>query len=153
MDFAGGEIRGQIFPTNRGCFSADLSGAAETPANASPATGTGIATLAPDGSALVYDISYSGLGSAETAAHFHRGAPGVPGPVVYPLPATNPKRGSQALTARDVADLHAGRWYINIHTADFSGGEIRGQLLPDWFGTYLPLVVTPEVTTAGAHTH
>ena len=34
------------------------------------------------------------------------------------------------LTAAQVADLMAGKWYVNIHTAANKGGEIRGQLMP-----------------------
>jgi hypothetical protein len=29
-----------------------------------------------------------------------------------------------------VADLLAGLWYVNIHTDEHPGGEIRGQILP-----------------------
>ena len=32
---------------------------------------------------------------------------------------------------QQVGDLLAGLWYINIHTADFPGGEIRGQVVPE----------------------
>lgn len=31
------------------------------------------------------------------------------------------------ITAQDVADLNAKKWYFNIHTTNFPGGEIRGQ--------------------------
>ena len=31
-------------------------------------------------------------------------------------------------TAQQVADLKAGLHYLNVHTSNFSGGEIRGQL-------------------------
>jgi len=47
-----------------------------------------------------------------------------------PLPnvATSPAQGSAALTDAQSADLLAGRYYINIHTAANPAGEIRGQV-------------------------
>ena len=36
--------------------------------------------------------------------------------------------GSSVITAAQAADLQAGLWYINLHTALHGGGEIRGQV-------------------------
>jgi hypothetical protein len=128
--FGDGEIRGQLRPSSA-CFSAKLDGAQEVPPNNSTVTGTGIFGLSPDLKTLVYDISYTGaLSGTETAAHFHRGAPGVIGPVVYPLPAGNPKTLTQTLTISDVNDLLTGQLYVNIHSTGFGDGEIRGQINP-----------------------
>ena len=41
---------------------------------------------------------------------------------------TSPARGKATLTDAQAADLMAGRWYVNIHTAANKGGEIRGQV-------------------------
>ena len=41
---------------------------------------------------------------------------------------TSPATGSATLTDAQAADLMAGRWYVNIHTAANRGGEIRGQV-------------------------
>jgi hypothetical protein len=35
-----------------------------------------------------------------------------------------------AITPAQVADLKAGLYYFNVHSANFGGGEIRGQILP-----------------------
>jgi len=78
-----------------------------------------------------YNISYSGLTSAENAAHVHGpAAQCVNAGIVYPLPAGNPKIGTHTL-ANDaqVQDMLNGLHYINIHTANFGNGEIRGQIL------------------------
>ncbi len=41
---------------------------------------------------------------------------------------TSPVSGQATLTDAHAADLLAGRWYINLHTAANPGGEIRGQV-------------------------
>ena len=72
--------------------------------------------------------------SEETNAHFHAPAPpGVNAPVIIQLPTPgNPKNGcvTPDLTEAQRRDLFRGLWYVNIHTAKNSGGEIRGQVIP-----------------------
>ncbi len=125
--FPGGELRGQILPAG-GCYSAQLSGDQEVPPNDSAGTGTGIFTLAPDGSWLTYFIEFSDLGTPETVRHIHRGAPGVAGPVVFDLPEGSPKTGTIGLEEEQRAEYLAGLYYVNIHSEEFPGGELRGQI-------------------------
>jgi hypothetical protein len=67
-----------------------------------------------------------------TASHIHRGARGVNGPIVVPLtpPTTGRSAGCVAADPAliDEIRLHPGRFYVNVHNADFPGGAIRGQL-------------------------
>lgn len=56
---------------------------------------------------------------------------------------TNP---NQTLTESQEADLLNGKWYINLHTANNGGGEIRGFLVP----VPEPSVVVLGVLGAGA---
>jgi hypothetical protein len=110
-------------------FAAVLSGDQEVPPVQTPASG--MATLELDqNSMLSFEITYQGLVGTETAAHIHGPAPqGVNAGVQFPLPAGNPKIGSVGpLSAQQEADLLAGLYYINIHTSEFPGGEIRGQI-------------------------
>jgi len=44
---------------------------------------------------------------------------------------TSPASGKATLTAPQIADLEAGKWYVNVHTAANPGGEIRGQVKSD----------------------
>ena len=114
-------------------FTATLSGAQEVPPTASMATGTASATLDPDGT-LHWNVSYQGLTGPAAAAHFHGpAAPGANAGVAVNIGAqglASPIQGAAHLTEPQIADLAAGRWYINIHTAANPNGEIRGQVTP-----------------------
>lgn len=152
--YPGGEIRGQIVPGS-GCFAAHLSGLQEVPPITTTAgTGHGVFALSPDQTTLVYDIVYSGLSITETAAHIHVAPVGVPGPVVFPLPAGSPKSGSWVgLSGQNLDDLLAGNLYANVHTSNHPAGEIRGQLLPAsmcFTAALSGLHETPPITSTAA---
>jgi LPXTG-motif cell wall-anchored protein len=81
---------------------------------------------------LTYAVTVNGLSSGlVTAAHIHRGATGVNGPIVYPLSTVGFTQvaGSITLTPEDVADLTAGRFYLNVHSVANPGGFARGQII------------------------
>lgn len=111
-------------------FSGPLSGAAEVPPTTTAASGSFEATLDKNTRTLKWTLSYSGLSGPATGAHFHGPAkPGSNAGVVVPFPnPASPIQGQTVLTTEQVADLMAGKWYANIHTAANPGGEIRGQL-------------------------
>jgi hypothetical protein len=111
-------------------FNATMTGAAEVPAKLSNGKGTATATLDTATKALTYAVEYSDLSGPATAAHFHGPAePTANAGVVVPFPApASPIKGSTTLSDAQVADLMAGRWYANVHTAANPGGEIRGQM-------------------------
>ncbi len=111
-------------------FHAMLSGASEVPPAPSAGTGMAMGSLDTVTKVFSYDATYSGLTGPATAAHFHGpAAPGAnAGPVVPIASPASPIKGQATLTDAQVADLRAGRWYLNIHTAAHPGGEIRGQV-------------------------
>jgi Cu/Zn superoxide dismutase len=116
-------------------MTAKLSSASEVPQNASAGTGNGTITLDKSSRMLSWKIDYSGLTGEATAAHFHGPAsPGANAGVLVPLmnagKVDNPIVGSAVLTDAQIADLTAGKWYVNIHTKANPGGEIRGQVMP-----------------------
>ena len=41
----------------------------------------------------------------------------------------SPISGAEILTPTQMAELMDGKWYVNIHTAMYPKGEIRGQVL------------------------
>ena len=117
--------------SNQVAFSTQLRGANEGPAAATNATGQVDAVLNKDTNLLQWKMTYEGLSGPATAGHFHGPAmAGANAGVVSPFnnPITSPMTGQASLTAAQVADLMAGKWYANIHTAKFPGGEIRGQM-------------------------
>ena len=112
-------------------YVANLTGAQETPANNSAATGTATLLLSPDETTARVSLNFSGLGSAQTDAHIHGpGGPGVIAPILFPLPTGNVSDFLISLTPTDVSNLKNGLLYVNVHTTNFPNGEIRGQ-----FGT------------------
>lgn len=111
-------------------YSAILNPRQEVPLVASGAMGGGRFTINTDTNTIRYWISYGGLSSAETAAHIHGyAAPGFNAGVVHGLPAGNPKIGVWNYAEVDEAAILDGRTYANIHSVNFPGGEIRGQIV------------------------
>ena len=117
--------------TNTAAFGAVLSSAAEVPPNTSTGSGMLDATFDKNSNILRWTVTYSGLTGPATMAHFHGPAmAGANAGVAVPFPsAMSPARGETVLTAAQVADLMAGKWYANVHTAAHPGGEIRGQVM------------------------
>ena len=97
---------------------------------ASTGKGAGTFTYDPATHVLTYNVTYEGLSGPAVAAHIHGpAAPGANGPPVVPFAnAASPITGTATLTDAQAADLAAGKWYVNVHTAANKGGEIRGQI-------------------------
>lgn len=107
-----------------------LSGAHEVPANTAAGKGEADVTFDTASRKLSWTLSYSGLTGPATMAHFHGPAePGKNAPIVVPITNLTPgASGSTTLTEAQAADLLAGKYYVNVHTAAHPGGEIRGQV-------------------------
>jgi CHRD domain len=113
-------------------MTASLSAANEVPVNASMGKGMMQASFDKQTSMLSWTLTYSDLSGPVRAAHFHGPAlAGANAGVALGLTGSleSPVKGSAVLTAAQVADVMAGKWYINLHTAANAAGEIRGQLV------------------------
>jgi len=123
---------GMMGSSNTATFTGTLNGASEVPPNMTAGSGTAQATLDKNTNLLKYRITYTGLTGPATAAHFHGPATaGANAGVVVPFAsAANPIEGQITITPAQAADLLAGKWYANVHTAANAAGEIRGQMLP-----------------------
>jgi len=131
-------------------FSARLSAADEVPTNASTATGNAI-FFTSDGASIRFRLKVADIQNV-LQAHIHVAAAGVNGPVVvflYPpappavlipgpfdgtlgegtFTAANLRGPLAGMTVPDLlAQMLAGNTYANVHTSQFTGGEIRGQI-------------------------
>lgn len=108
-----------------------LSGSQEVPPATTSASGSGTITVGDDHSV---SGSVTTDGVAGMAAHIHIGAAGKNGPVIVPLTKTSENVWSvpagAKLTDAQFASYKAGDLYVNVHSAKYKGGEIRGQLNP-----------------------
>jgi hypothetical protein len=141
----GGEIRGQVVD-----MVAVITGDQENPPTGSAATGWGLFQVDRCANELSYHIVFGGLGAAETDAHIHGFAlHDANAGVLTALPAGTPKVGTFAYAQADEAVLLAGQTYVNIHSANFPAGEIRGQITR----TVAPMDSMQEVppATKGGH--
>ncbi len=114
-------------------YSAEMTAEEEVP-EPGPAGGRGTAEVVvdPDAGQLCYTLTYSGIGKP-TAAHVHHGAEGVAGPVAVDFEyAKNGDQGCVPVDAAELAEIGQAPadHYVNVHTANYPNGAIRGQLGP-----------------------
>jgi len=107
-----------------------LNGAQEVPPVTTSATGSGLITVAPDKS-ISGSVSVKGMDS--TMAHVHEGKmPNGSGPPIISLSKTADNvwviPADTKLTDEQLQSLKSGNLYVNVHSATFKAGEIRGQL-------------------------
>lgn len=115
---------------SRGGQSLTLTGAQEVPPVSTPATGSGTITVHAD-RAVTGSVTVSGMSAV--AAHIHTGAPGQNGPVIIPLAQSGNTWSVPAgarLTDAQYDSYKAGHLYVNVHSANHKGGEVRAQLKP-----------------------
>jgi CHRD domain len=117
-------------------FTVPLTGAQQVPPVESPGSGSADLTYDPGTRVVTWTITFSGLSSDATMAHFHGPAgSGKNGPVKVWLSekgaaVTSPLKGQATLSSADAQEFVAGQMYINVHTKDHPAGEIRGQVQP-----------------------
>lgn len=124
-------------------FVANLTSAQEVPTNATTGKGVCTVTLNAAETQININLTYSGLSSAANAGHIHGPAPvGVnAAPQITFTGVTGTSNTimmtGQAITPTQVQQIRSGQAYVNVHTVNNSGGEIRGQLkIADQFGDF-----------------
>ena len=110
--------------------SVNLTGDEEVPPVSTKGKGSGSFRVAEDG-------TLSGSVKTEnvpgTMAHIHSGAKGQNGPVAIPLTKegdTYSVPPGRKLSAEQMKAWKEGRLYVNVHTNQNKGGEVRGQITP-----------------------
>jgi hypothetical protein len=125
----GGDVRGQI---GRDVFAVQLSARQEVPPNTTTASARGLLVLDPV--SKKFSATVTAVGMTSTAAHIHTGAVGANGGVTFPFTETSPGSGvwtaaaDASMTDAQIATLKAGGMYFNVHSAAFTGGQVRGQI-------------------------
>jgi hypothetical protein len=120
-----------------GCgFTVTLTGSAEKPNPGDPdGAGTVGVLVIPTKNTICYDFKVEKITLPAAAAHIHKAAPDAAGPVVVPFASAPGADGtSRGCVINVPADIISGilttpaDYYVNVHTSDFGGGAIRGQL-------------------------
>lgn len=119
---------------------ADFSGLNEVPPVNTSASGDVEAIL--DGDIITIEGSFEDLESdlfevSGSAAHIHSAPAGENGPIIFNLNVTSEDNrsgifiGTEMLTDSQIDDFNNGMFYVNIHTVNNTGGEIRVQFVPE----------------------
>ncbi len=107
-----------------------LSGAQEVPPVTTSASATGMIMIADDHT-VSGKITTTGI--VATMGHIHMAAAGTNGPVIVPFTQSGNDfmvPPGAKLTDAQYAAYKAGNLYVNVHSAEHKGGEIRVQLMP-----------------------
>ena len=130
-----GGCPGSVLSAARGgtVFNVTMTGEAESPAGDPVGTGAATVRMRAGQGQVCYRLSVSNLTPA-IAAHIHRAPAGSAGNVVVPLQTPNGSGQAGGCTAAArtlVAAILAkpADYYVNVHTKEFSGGAVRGQLV------------------------
>jgi hypothetical protein len=132
-EFPGGAIRGQLSGTSAQSFgwvvAVDLKGTSEP-----NATGTAVVRVRKDAGMVCYRLHVANVTLPATAAHIHRGASTVNGPVVVPFTAPGADGNSSGCVTASPPTLideilaNPAGFYVNVHTTEHPAGAIRAQL-------------------------
>jgi hypothetical protein len=118
-------------------FEVPLTGAQQVPPVQTRGSGSADLTYDSGTRVVTWKISFSGLSSQATMAHFHGPAPAGKNAGVKVwlsqkgnMEVTSPISGQATLSPDDARMFEAGEMYINVHTKSNPNGEIRGQVVP-----------------------
>ncbi len=111
-------------------FSAKLDGASQPTGGDPKGSGAFTGEIDPETGDLCYTLKIKDI-ATPTMAHLHKGTAGSDGDVVVKLNITGNDGDECSALQREVAKAivaDPGSYYVNVHTADYPKGAIRGQL-------------------------
>lgn len=134
-DFPDGAVRGQLqAPPEPVGFEAVGDGAEEVPGPGDPdGTVTAIGVAFEENSSFCIEVSVTNITLPAVAMHIHEAPAGVAGDVVITLDPATVNTSEPSCAKVDLAllaDISAtpAAYYLNVHTADYPDGAVRGQL-------------------------
>ena len=129
---AGCGSMGSMMSPGTDTYEATLNGTQEVPPTTDAGTGKAEVQVDTKTYKVKWKVTHSGLSGSARAGHIHGpAAPGTNAGIVVPFTGdmnAQPITGEATLTPAQYADLAAGLYYVNLHTAKNPAGEIRGQL-------------------------
>jgi hypothetical protein len=111
-------------------FTVGMNGKQESPKGDPNGHGTAKITLERSKGKVCFRLSWHAI-SKPVASHIHLGKRGTAGPVLVPLFAGTAKHTGCVKAAKSLISKiarHPANYYVNVHTRQFPGGAIRGQL-------------------------
>lgn len=131
--YTSGELRDQLTGPGVQVIQVMLSGDNEVPPVTSQGSGTGYVTLNTTTGAMQVQVLTTGI-TTPNAAHVHTGLADANGDVLFPLTQDESEignfSGSDTLDTAGIATAVAGGLYLNVHSAENTSGELRGQITP-----------------------
>lgn len=135
LALTGCETMSSAWDSTKSVFTGDnvkLTGAEEVPPVKTSASGSGTITVKDD---KTVSGSVKTEGVVGTVAHIHMGKAGANGPVIITLTKSSDGNtwsvpAGAKLTDAQYDAYKAGGLYVNVHSAKYKGGEVRGQLKP-----------------------
>jgi hypothetical protein len=114
-------------------LTAQLLGENEVPPADPDGSGTAVLMLNSGRGMVCFQISVSNIALPATGAHIHEGEAGVNGSIVVVLTPPDESGTSSGCVEADRDLIKAIRrnpagYYVNVHTTEYPGGAIRGQL-------------------------
>ncbi len=118
---------------NKMQITTNMRGMNEVPHGDMHGSGRATVTLYPKAGKVCYSMSIKGVMGKALYAHIHKGNVGVAGPVVIPLVPPGMNGRSVGCKKAQVSLIRAimqspRSYYVNIHTKEYPGGALRGQL-------------------------
>jgi hypothetical protein len=107
-----------------------MTGNQETPKGSPTGKGSATVTLNPATGRVCFKLSWSGIGTP-SAAHIHKAPAGKAGAVVIPFFGGTAKHNACVTASKSLVSAivkKPSNYYVNVHTAKYPNGALRGQL-------------------------
>jgi CHRD domain len=114
-------------------FHAQLRGTNDVPAAPASNRGSVEVTLKPAAGKVCWEFAIAKIDGRPTAAHIHKGRPGVSGPVYIAFGTSFRRQGCTTAPKAKINAVAAkpSAFYVNVHNAKHLAGAMRGQLKAD----------------------